>query len=173
MTSEQITPVTQLLTREWQPAKPPLHTKACLATPGQSRAAARRVGGIGPMSCRRTCRACSASRVLDLPQLLLLRSRHTSLLPRGAWTSLSGRLCTGCRRQCPGLSFSVVLLFNILCEKLCSVGTVYIVNKIDQDERWIGVLALHFGKEGEWKWRGHSQVRMILVSPVVCPERHP
>lgn len=57
--------------------------------------------------------------------------RHTSVPPRGARTSLSGGRCTGCRRQCPGLSFSVVLLFNVLCEKSCSVGAVYIVNKTD------------------------------------------
>lgn len=37
----------------------------------------------------------------------------------------------GCRRQRPELSYAVVLLFNNPCEKSFSVGTVYIVNKID------------------------------------------
>lgn len=124
--------------REWQPTKQhPVYKKAYWATPEQTCAAAGCIGGIGPVSCRRMCRTCSASCVLDLPQLLPLQSWHASILPTSHpashWSSdpLPCGLCAGCRCQGPNTSYAMVLLVNILCGKSFSVGTVYIVNKVD------------------------------------------
>lgn len=80
-----------------------------------------------------------------------LARQHPARIPSGIplelGPPLSCGLCAGCRHQCANPSYAVVLLFNILCEKSFSVGTVYIVNKVDEDKHWIGVLFVHFRED--------------------------
>lgn len=105
------------------------------------------------MSCHRMCSArcciylsCCPSELgpsLLLPRALDLELGLPSVLQALCWLQASVRRSKRC----------CVLLFDNLCEKsfffFFSVGTVYIVNKIDKGKHWICVLSVPFLKRNK------------------------